>query len=282
MHTKIRTVLGALAAIALVGCLGVGHSAAGSCPSPVSGRWNGTWESTGIPLDGTFVAKLYFNDGAVSGNFTLQGSPVVVGGRVVGSVTCDQLTLHTTSGVTMQIDGTLGPDGQSLSGGYSLPEFDDSGTIEAQMTFAFQNQPDGTIRESSTSGRVGDDVYNNTGEGQTAVATGAPGGTTSFNVRFENDGNVKDNFVLQGPGSSSHFRVRYFLGQTEVTAAVVAGTQRFRDVPAGGLSRSLRVTVKVRAQAAPDETLAVLVVGASTHRPTQLDAVLASVTVPAA
>lgn len=281
MHTKTRTGLGALAIVALLSCLGADHATAGECPAPVSGRWTGTWDSTEFPIDGTFVAKLYFNDGQVSGTFTLQGSPVVVGGRVAGSVTCDQLTLHTTQGVAMEIDGTLGGDGQSVSGNYTLPELDDSGTIDAQMVFAFENQPDGTIRETTTVGRVGNDIYNTTGEDQTAVATRSPQEIATFNVRFQNDGNVKDNVVVHGPGDSPHFRVRYFLGQTDVTAAVVAGNLRLRDIPPGGLGASLRVVVKVRVQAAPDETFPVLVVGSSAHRPSQSDAVLATVTVPA-
>ena len=68
-------------------------------------------------------------------------------------------------------------------------------------------------------------------------------------VTLQNDGTGPDRFRLHGAASSTHFRVRYFAGPTEITGQVAAGTYLTPEV-APGAARAIRMTVRVK-QSAP-------------------------------
>ena len=89
----------------------------------------------------------------------------------------------------------------------------------------FAPQPDGRIRKGSGP-FIGGNVYNETADGQTQTASRAQESTVKFGVSVQNDGEAGDSMRVQADGSTSDYRVKYFVATTNVTGAVVAGTYR--------------------------------------------------------
>ena len=100
------------------------------------------------------------------------------------------------------------------------------------------HQSDALIRGGLASAYRGDDIYNQTGTGQTFVRQARSGFGDQFNVKIENDGSVDDSFSVHGAGSSMKFKVTYWSGPFNVTPDVVFGTFQ-TDVLAPGESQSL-------------------------------------------
>jgi YVTN family beta-propeller protein len=95
-------------------------------------------------------------------------------------------------------------------------------------------QPDAQIRGGLASAYRGDDIYNQTGLGQTFGRQSRPGFGDQFNVKIENDGSVDDHFSAHGAGSSTKFKVTYWSGPFNVTPDVVAGTFQTGSLTPGG------------------------------------------------
>lgn len=106
-------------------------------------------------------------------------------------------------------------------------------------------QPDALVRRWRETTYVGEDVYNWDSLGQTRVALVPPNGRARFGVRIENDGEVADDLAVKGIPDTPRFLIRYFVGTTDVSPAVRAGTFRFTAVPPGA-GRLLRVEVTSR------------------------------------
>jgi hypothetical protein len=85
---------------------------------------------------------------------------------------------------------------------------------------ASDQQPDAWVSTSSSSGYIGNNVYNGTGSQQTKTVTGRRTTTKTFYVRVYNDGNVTDKIALRGSASSAGSRVRYLSGSTDITTAM--------------------------------------------------------------
>jgi hypothetical protein len=105
------------------------------------------------------------------------------------------------------------------------------------------NLPDNLIALGAGSRFAGDDVYDRSGVRQTRTATLRRGQAATFLVRVENDTGATDRFAVRGRGSNARWRVRYFTGGREVTAAVVRGTFR-----SNALAPDRAVTIKVVVQ----------------------------------
>lgn len=102
-------------------------------------------------------------------------------------------------------------------------------------------RPDGRIQKGAGA-FVGDDVVNTTGANQTRTAGLGSGGSVTFTVRIDNDGNAHDQVTIRGTGGDSRFRVRYAFGGQNVTSAVVNGTFRTPSI-IPGRDRALTVVV---------------------------------------
>jgi hypothetical protein len=144
---------------------------------------------------------------------------------------------------------------------------DDAGNT-SQLTRTYNvraNQPDVSVKREPGGRRVGNNVYNTTGAGQTRIATVRAGGTATFTVTVENDGVSTDSFGVHGSDHNRNFAVRYYNGNTDVTPAVKQGSFRFADLPAHA-DRTLRVRVTARAGAPARSRIDVYVVARSLAR----------------
>ena len=94
-------------------------------------------------------------------------------------------------------------------------------------------RPDGLIRRYGEATSVGGNIYNETAAGQTRVGLVRAGRPTRFVVRAENDGTVVDDLVIAGTRNQTHFGIRYFVGDQEVSARVRNRSFRFHDVAPG-------------------------------------------------
>jgi hypothetical protein len=76
----------------------------------------------------------------------------------------------------------------------------------------------------TTAASTGNNIYNTTGASQTqAVTIRHGGGVKNVYVAVQNDGNATESFRVQGTKGNSLFKVKYFKGKSEVSAAVQAG-----------------------------------------------------------
>jgi hypothetical protein len=126
---------------------------------------------------------------------------------------------------------------------------------------------------------LGDDLYNDTGAGQTAHRRLQPGHLDQFRIKLQNDtSDCTDDFFVEGDGSSAGFKVRYVSGGTDVTGAVVAGT--FTTGSLGlGESENLILIVRAKASTHVGALKSVLVTATSESDSNQNDAIGAEVTV---
>jgi hypothetical protein len=137
-------------------------------------------------------------------------------------------------------------------------------------------RPDALIRRYSESVLLGDDIYNTTASGQTQVALVTREGRVRFVVRVENDGTGEDDIGIAGTRNQTHFDIRYFVGEQNVSAQVRNHSFRFRDVGAGQ-RRSLTVEVTAKATAPVGRRVTVGVVATSLTQDTLVDRVRAIV-----
>ena len=123
------------------------------------------------------------------------------------------------------------------------------------MFGTFVRRADGRIRLGAGAS-VGNNVYNTSGAGQSVTGSAARGGTITFAVSIENDGNGYEDFEVQATGgATSAYAVRYFRGTTDITAAVMAGTYRTPSLAPGGTYLiTARVTVASTAAAGSSVT----------------------------
>jgi len=70
-------------------------------------------------------------------------------------------------------------------------------------------QPDNWIRNDGGSW-FGDDVYNLTGNNQTAYQSVADNVTANYEIRIQNDGNSSDSFIVTGNATSGNWTVEYY------------------------------------------------------------------------
>lgn len=95
------------------------------------------------------------------------------------------------------------------------------------MTIAIapsDQRPDGWVSTASSSGYVGDNVYNTTGRKQTRTLTARRTTSRTFYIRVYNDGNVKNTFALTGTAARSGSTVRYYSGTTDITTSMRSTT----------------------------------------------------------
>ncbi len=171
--------------------------------------------------------------------------PGAINGIVQGTDTTNKFrfTFPIPSGVAI---GTILTATATLSGNTS--EF--SGNVVAA---AASNQPDAMIKLSSEADTayLTDNIYEATVTVQVKSGGAVSGTTATYAVKFENDGNMTDSFVITGTGSGSGFTVQYLdETATDRTAAVTGAGYTIANILAGG-SRVWTVNVTPAGNPAP-------------------------------
>lgn len=110
--------------------------------------------------------------------------------------------------------------------------------------FELRIQPDNLIgRSPNPATGLGDNLYNNSGAGQTLKLTSKQATTVRATLNVQNDSDLTDTFTVRGTRGNSLFNVGYFMASTNVTAAVTAGTYATPALTRGQTS-ALSVVVK--------------------------------------
>jgi hypothetical protein len=107
-------------------------------------------------------------------------------------------------------------------------------------------QIDARQKQRSTGAIRGDDIYNNLA-GQTFGRTFAPGGSYTFALQVQNDGNATDDAIITAakePADAGHITTRYYVGYYDVTALVEGAGVRIRNL-APGQVKGLAVKISV-------------------------------------
>jgi hypothetical protein len=192
------------------------------------------------------------------------GCGVTVNGVGFVSPTALDLDLDTTGATAGPCSvTTTNPDGQTAS---------------ATVLTTAKDRPDGKIKRAGDPSYLGNDVYNLMGSEQTAIGKRRAGTNVAFSIREQNDGNVSDRMVLEGPGNRPGFTVRYFFGHTDITQQVIDGTYRTQRLIPGGV-QTFRLRIHVAPGTSIDTVRSWLVTASSVHDPTKRDAVRAKVRV---
>ena len=145
--------------------------------------------------------------------------------------------------------------------------------------FAQVRRPDALVRRGGSGAPfVGDDVYNETGVGQTRARKVSAGERSTYLVEAQNDGSYLDAVALRGCAGNADFTVTYRSGTTPVTAAVVAGTYETATV-APGTAGTIKVIVTASPAALTGAKLRCEVEAMSTSDPSKRDVVAVKVTV---
>jgi hypothetical protein len=178
----------------------------------------------------------------------LDGTVVARGAPLLADFACED----DAGGAPLDADGCVGDvaDGQALDTSvagdhpFTVTATDDAGN-QASWTGTYTvtpNRPDAQIRPNTVARFAGDDVYNVSGVGQTALGLG----TTTYLVRIQNDGLARDTLRVKGTRARPGWTVRWYAGPREVTAGIHAGTYEVRGLQAGG-TRLLRAVVRPKA-----------------------------------
>jgi len=136
---------------------------------------------------------------------------------------CSPVNYTPTASGSQTLTATYGGDtGHNGSSNSASPT-----TLSVQPTGAPASyQPDGQIRRAVKGlNYKGNNIYNGTGNHQTARGKARRGHAVTFQIRVQNDGNTADTFFISAPGQRPPgFRVLYFMGKTQITSAVAAHT----------------------------------------------------------
>jgi hypothetical protein len=84
-------------------------------------------------------------------------------------------------------------------------------------------QPDNWIRNQGESWS-GDDVYNLTGNNQTALQSISDNVTANYEIKIQNDGNTSDSFIVTGNTTSGNWTVEYYDSLSVNITANVTGS----------------------------------------------------------
>ena len=106
-------------------------------------------------------------------------------------------------------------------------------------------QPDNQIKNGDETIYLGDNIYNETGTGQTRYQDVVNNDTAIYHIKIENDGNVADSFKVTGTGGWGQWEVRYFdalSGGNDITSQIT-GSGWFTGLLQPGESREIRVGV---------------------------------------
>ena len=130
-------------------------------------------------------------------------------------------------------------------------------------------------------GVVGEGVLSTTGTNQVVKSKSKPGRKAVFQFTVQNDGTVKDSFLVHGASKKRGFSLTYLLdgpAPVDITAAITGGGYLLPGVTAGG-TRVIRLVVKLKDNVKVGVVQSWLVGVTSMTDPSKRDAVLAKVKV---
>jgi hypothetical protein len=184
----------------------------------------------GGPSDCTFGSAA---GGGGGGGFTGGG-----GGGAPAETPAEQCAAYTAQGGG---GGGGGGEGQAPDGAYFETGIREN---DGQITISYetQDQPDAQIRKGTSLPFVGNDVYP---PGEQKVTTDVPGNSQTFQVKLENDGSRNDRLRILGSAGVPGIVVKYKVGSTVVTSAVLAGSYQ-TPVLAPGASMILTINLNVK------------------------------------
>ena len=129
---------------------------------------------------------------------------------------------------------------------------------------------DGRIRELPSGPFVGNGVYS-FGTGQRVLRSLTPGEKENFEVKFKNKGDRTRAVFVDGfvDGDASHFRVRAYLGEVQVTDQVFgdSGPLKQAGIFPGTSTPGLRIEVKMKNGASESASIEALIHGAYRNIP---------------
>jgi hypothetical protein len=149
-------------------------------------------------------------------------------------------------------------------------------SVTQTYTVRSGRMPDGMIRKGGSTWWKGSNVYGPATD-QTVGQHAHRRHTVRSFWRVQNDGERADAFTLVGTRGNARYKVRYFAGSADVTAAVVAGTYRTATIAAGA-SVTLRVEVTPTRRARVGRARTFTLRAASTTTPDAVDRVATRVT----
>ncbi len=142
--------------------------------------------------------------------------------------------------ITRQFAAPDEVDCRAVTCGIGVAEVDPSpvpGTVSFQpITFDPEPIVDLILKRRSDGQLFFDNVYEPIGSRGFRVHkshTIAAGGTWTYALRIQNDGEVTDDFVVTAPENFSPFALRFCVGYFDVTAEVIDGGLTFADVDPG-------------------------------------------------
>ena len=141
-------------------------------------------------------------------------------------------------------------------------------------------QPDNLIKAPSDDSYIGEDIYNTTGENQIKEQILAGGDTAVYQIKIENDGNVKDTFVVKGDAAPDGWEIKYydaFDGGTDITSRIVndgwvvsdlepgdSVHLRMEVIPSDGVPGDSTIDTKVTTNSSFDDSKEDVVIARST------------------
>ena len=159
-----------------------------------------------------------------------------------------------------------------------------NGTLYNSVTWASSDRkssakPDAMVRNDDESGYIGDGIYDD----EMAQAKSQSAGkefAAIYDLRFENDGNALDRFVVTGPTGGAGWTVAYInmSGNSDITADVTgSGFESGVIMPGGSLE--MRVMVTAGSGVANGAIQNVIVTAESMNNPAAIDEVKMTTTV---
>lgn len=138
---------------------------------------------------------------------------------------------------------------------------------------------DGRVRLTGGGNFQGINVYNLTGANQNVTINGVPPGASGeFVVKYRNRSDKARGISVRGqvPKAVS-FRIKYFLGDQNITTEMSVNGLKFTGIPPGKSTPALTVRIKVRNNAQNNDDIQVFVQGSYGNDPTCGDTVFAGV-----
>lgn len=139
-------------------------------------------------------------------------------------------------------------------------------------------RPDGLISTASSSGYIGNNIYNTTGDKQTKTLSAHRGQTKTFYVRVYNDGNLTNSFTIKGSAATSGSTVRYYSGATNITTTM-RSSAGYTVSLAPGAYKQVKAQISVNSSAALGSTKSATVSGTWKGDGTRNEVVKASIKV---
>jgi hypothetical protein len=209
-------------------------------------RWNGSaWSAVGSNTAGT---NGWFANGFTIDALRTYGNILVAAGsfqNADGIATADEIAYF--DGAHWRPIGSDGagngplnghPVALGITGGkvYAGGSFTSAGgdPVAKYLAAHALRLPDALIGGTSTGHFAGDNVYSPTGVGEVRMLTINRGSSANVYVKIQNDGLVATSFTLKGVGGATGITAHYFLGSTNITSAVDAGTYATPNVAARG------------------------------------------------